>query len=183
MNIATMTFVTSANDVLTELLNDHKNKEYKHYYFEIGEHLSNINKKVNRIYKSKYNDVICTISDKINLHINQLDNYFKRKLITSVEYQQIGLYSKTIILSIFIDYADALYAKNQKDNNTFKINFEELVKANNRYLDMFNLLDDEKYNLWYKDIHSILDNMCICVRDGILNYKKDLTIINKTVSK
>lgn len=175
MNIATMVFVTSANDILTELLNNPKLKDYKPYLLEIGSHISQINKKVKRTYKNNYDDVICNITDEADKYLRQLDNYYHRKFITAIEYDKLDVGVRIILLTILIDYAFSFYLKTQNDKNFFKSDFSELVKANIRFINSYQCMFDNHKEYTLNDEYSdtILKNMMDCIRIRIVEFNRN----------
>ena len=175
MNIATMVFLTNAGDIVTELLNNPKMSDYKALLLEIGSDLSQINKKTKRIYKNNYDDIICKISDDTNQYLVQLDNFYRRRLITDVQYSKIELAARILILVIMVDHAQGLYLKTQTDKNLFKNDFNNLYRSTTRFLDRFDCMigNDKNKPIFCNETDSIIEKMLFCMKNHILEFNKN----------
>ena len=167
MNKATAVLLQHANDIYTELVNDKSMNDYKIELLIIGEKFSTLNKRMNRLYKQRYSDIINNIVDLTSQQMKEAFIVSQQYLSTKIKYNYLSQSAKAIQLVMLLDYAQYLYLKTSKEVN-FTSDFTDLIASVQRFMLKFDcqLNPDEVI----KDIpicDPIYKKMCDLIRENL----------------
>ena len=162
MNHAALIFFQHANDLHTELLNDKNLSHLKPYMLEVGEHLSQLNKKIKRYVSPAINEVIIDYVDDTHNYILQARDCYMRKLVTKVKYDQLKTASDITQMCRLLNDTIHLYNKTvNKETKTFVNDFENLRVACNRLLTKFDcMLNENNKHVSVPEVDQTFLNMC-----------------------
>ena len=167
MNKATAVLLQHANDIYTELVNDKSMDDYEIELLIIGEKFSTLNKRMNRLYKQRYSDIINNIVDLTSQQMKEAFIVSQQYLSTKIKYNYLSQSAKAIQLVMLLDYAQYLYLKTSKEVN-FTSDFTDLIASVQRFMLNFDcqLNPDEVI----KDIpicDPIYKKMCDLIRENL----------------
>ena len=167
MNKATAVLLQHANDIYTELVNDKSMNDYKIELLIIGEKFSTLNKRMNRLYKQRYSDIINNIVDLTSQQMKEAFIVSQQYLSTKIKYNYLSQSAKAIQLVMLLDYAQYVYLKTTKEVN-FTSDFTDLIASVQRFMLKFDcqLNPDEVI----KDIpicDPIYKKMCDLIRENL----------------
>lgn len=169
MNKATAVLLQHANDIYTELVNDKSMNDYKIELLIIGEKFSTLNKRMNRLYKQRYSDIINNIVDLTSQQMKEAFIVSQQYLSTKIKYNYLSQSAKAIQLVMLLDYAQYVYLKTTKEVN-FTSDFTDLIASVQRFMIKFDCqLNPEE----------IIKDIPICIPI----YKKMCDVIFENVRK
>ena len=169
MNKATAVLLQHANDIYTELVNDKSMNDYKIELLIIGEKFSTLNKRMNRLYKQRYSDIINNIVDLTSQQMKEAFIVSQQYLSTKIKYNYLSQSAKAIQLVMLLDYAQYVYLKTTKEVN-FTSDFTDLIASVQRFMIKFDCqLNPEE----------IINDIPICIPI----YKKMCDVIFENVRK
>ena len=169
MNKATAVLLQHANDIYTELVNDKSMNDYKIELLIIGEKFSTLNKRMNRLYKQRYSDIINNIVDLTSQQMKEAFIVSQQYLSTKIKYNYLSQSAKAIQLVMLLDYAQYVYLKTTKEVN-FTSDFTDLIASVQRLMIKFDCqLNPEE----------IIKDIPICIPI----YKKMCDVIFENVRK
>jgi len=169
MNKATAVLLQHAHDIHTELVNDKSMNDYKSELLIIGEKFSTLNKRMNRLYKQRYSDIINNIVDLTSQQMKEAFIVSQQYLSTKIKYNYLSQSAKAIQLVMLLDYAQYVYLKTTKEVN-FTSDFTDLIASVQRFMIKFDCqLNPEE----------IINDIPICIPI----YKKMCDVIFENVRK
>ena len=162
MNHAALIFLQHANDLHTELLNDKNLIHLKPYMLEVGEHLSQLNKKVKRYINPAINEAIIDYVDDTHNYILQARQCYMRKLVTKVKYDQLKTASDVTQMCRLLNDTIHLYNKTVNNETKHFVNdFENLRVACNRLLTKYDcMLNENNKHMEFPEVDQTLLNLC-----------------------
>lgn len=150
-----------ANDLYIEILNDKNLSHLKPYLHEIGEHLSQLNKKVRRYIDDSINDVIIEYTDDTTNFIEQAQNCYMRRMVTKVKYEHLETATNICLMCRMLN--DTIYMYNKTVNIQTKSwgnDFENLRLACNRLLTKYDcMLNDNNNHIDVPEADTVFTNM------------------------
>lgn len=150
-----------ANDLYTDILNDKNLSHLKPYLHEIGEHLSQLNKKVRRYIDDSINDVIIEYTDDTTNFIEQAQKCYMRRMVTKVKYEHLETATNICLMCRMLN--DTIYMYNKTVNIQTKSwgnDFENLRLACNRLLNKYDcMLNDNNNHIDVPEADTVFTNM------------------------
>ena len=143
--------------------------DYKIELLIIGEKFSTLNKRMNRLYKQRYSDIINNIVDLTSQQMKEAFIVSQQYLSTKIKYNYLSQSAKAIQLVMLLDYAQYVYLKTTKEVN-FTSDFTDLIASVQRFMIKFDCqLNPEE----------IINDIPICTPI----YKKMCDVIFENVKK